>query len=113
VSEQVEIWSDGSLVGAGASVDSGWKAVATFADIMISRQCAGGVYAFEIEWSREGSKLVFSETVATSEDAPVFKDIAAPFARFRIRNAGPHSFTAHRTSVVGTANVKVEKFSQE
>jgi hypothetical protein len=101
VSEQVEIWSDDSLVGAGAAVDSGWKAVATFVEIKISRQCAGGVYALEIEWSREGSTLVFSERVATAEDGPVTKDIAAPFARFRVRNNGPHAFTAHRTSVVG------------
>ena len=68
--------------------------------LRVSRNQAGGTYAFEIDWSRdEGATTDFTETVVTTEDDWVETQPAMEWARFRVRNTGAGAFTAHRTTV--------------
>lgn len=94
------LWSDGTLVAAAASAQSGWINVAGQEELVISRNQAGGTYAFEIDWSRDGATVDFTEAVTTTEDDQVNQPVALPWARFRVRNTdGVNGFTAHRTTV--------------
>ena len=94
------LWTDATLVAAGGQVQSGWIRVAGNEFLAISRNQAGGTYAFEIDWSRdEGATIDYTESVATTEDDVVRQDVAMPWARFRVRNTGAAAFTAHRTTV--------------
>lgn len=96
------LWSDGTLVAAAGNVVSAWVDVRTHEELRISRNQAGGVYAFEIDWSRDGSTVDFTEAVGTTEDDQVSQPIAATHARFRVRNTDAvNAFTAHRTNVYG------------
>lgn len=94
------IWSDGTLVAASGNVQSGWISVRGAERLKISRNHAGGVYAFEIDWSRDGATADFTESVATTEDDQVEQPVAMEWARFRVRNTDAvNAFTAHRTTV--------------
>lgn len=93
--------SDGTLVAAAGASVSGWQDVSNFDVITISRTAAGGVYAFEIEWSRNRSVVDVTEVVTVGNNGRVDIKPAAPFARFRVRNTDAvTAFTAHRTNVV-------------
>ncbi len=94
------LWTNATLVGAAGNAASPWADVRRYEELRISRNQAGGVYAFEIDWSRDGATVDFTEAVGTTEDDQVTQPIAAEFARFRVRNTdGVNAFTAHRTNV--------------
>lgn len=96
------IWTDGTNVGAASNVVSGFFNLGMKKDIRIGKVSVGAtsVYAFEIDWSRDGSSVDFTETVVVTDLSSVTKNVAAPFARFRIRNTGAGAFTSHRTNVM-------------
>lgn len=96
------LWTDSTLVAALGNKLSDWINVAGQETLRISRNVAGGAYAFEIEWSRDGVTIDFTEVVVTTEDDSVEQPVAAEFARFKVRNTDVAlAFTAHRTNVYG------------
>ena len=96
------LWTDGSLIAAGGSVASGWVSVATYDVLRIGRTTTGGTYAFEVDWSRDGITVDFTETVAVANNTTVEKPTAGIHARLRVRNTDAvTAFTAHRTTVYG------------
>ena len=93
-------WTDGTLVAASGSVASGWLDVVGANVLRIGRTHAGGAYAFEIDWSRDGVTVDFTEAVTVANNTTVEKPVAMPFARLRVRNTDAvAAFTAHRTTV--------------
>ncbi len=94
------LWTDATLVAISGAVESAWINVRGQQDFRISRNQAGGTYAFEIDWSRDGVTVDLTEVVVTTEDDQVTQPIAAEWARFRVRNThATVAFTAHRTNV--------------
>lgn len=94
------LWSTGVLVAASGSVDSGWVDVSAIDEIVIGKTSAGGVYVFEIDWSRDGATVDFTEVVSVADKTSVTKDVAGLWALFRVRNTDAvAAFTAHRTNV--------------
>ncbi len=94
------LWTDATLVGISGAVVSGWTNVRGQQELRISRNQAGGTYGFEIDWSRDGATVDFTEAITTTEDDQVNQPIAAEWARFRVRNTSTTAaFTAHRTLV--------------
>lgn len=94
------LWTDATLVGISGAVASPWVNVRGQEDLRISRNQAGGTYQFEIDWSRDGVTVDFTEVVNTVEDDQVSQPVGAEWARFRVRNTNTTvAFTAHRTNV--------------
>lgn len=93
-------FTDGTLVAASGSVQSGWLNTATEAELAVIRNHAGGTYQFQIEWSRDGATADITETVTTTNNGRTFIDVAAPHARITVSNTdGVNAFTTHRTTV--------------
>lgn len=96
------LWTDGTLLGTGASVLSGWFNVRGAQELRISRASSGGTYAFEIDWSRDGANVDLTESVNTNDNNQASRPTAASWARLRVRNTDAlNDFTAHRTNVYG------------
>lgn len=94
------LWTSGTLVPGGGNDQSGWVSVKGAETLRISRNVAGGAYAFEIDWSRDGVSVDLTEAVTTVEDDSIEQPVAAQFARFRVRNTDAlMAFSAHRTNV--------------
>lgn len=94
------LWVTTPLLAASGSAVSGWFDVSQLESLYIMRNWAGGAYAFEIDWSRDGVAVDIVEVVATSNNVPLVKPVAAKFARFRVRNTDAISaFTTHLTVV--------------
>lgn len=93
-------WTDGTLLAASGSASSGWLSVDTKDKLHIIRTHAGGTYALEIEWSRDGSTTDITETVTTTNDARTSVEVAAPYAKVTVKETGgTTAFTTHRTTV--------------
>ncbi len=96
------LFTSGDLLAAGAAAASGFVDVSAVDQLVIGRTAAGGAYAFEVDWSRDGAAVDFTEVVAVAQATTTTKKVATAFARFRVRNTdGVAAFTAHRTNVAG------------
>lgn len=96
----VLLWTENALVAAAGSVTSAWIDVSARDLLRIGRTSAGGVYAFEIEWSRDGAAVDVTEVVVVGNNTTLEKRVGMAFARFRVRNTdAAAAFTAHRTTV--------------
>ena len=94
------LWTNATLLGTNGSAASEWIAVAQYDVLRIGRTSAGGTYAFEVDWSRDGVTSDLTEVVAVGNNITVEKPVGAAFARFRARNTDAVSaFSAHRTNV--------------
>lgn len=91
----------GTLLAGTTAEASAWFDVRTYDVLRIMRTSTGGVYVFEIDWSRTGvaEDIDLTEVVTVANNTSVEKPIGALFARFRVRNTDALAFTAHRTSV--------------
>ena len=94
------VWSDGTLVPAAGSAASGFQKVGGHERLVIGRTATGGTYGFEIDWSRDGTTVDFTQAVTVADADSASVDICAPYARFRVNNTGGADFTAHRTNVM-------------
>jgi hypothetical protein len=65
------LWTDGTLVAALAQVQSAWLNVKGAEELRISRNVSGGTYAFEIDWSRDGATVDYTDPIPTTEDDSV------------------------------------------
>lgn len=96
------LWSDGSLVAGGANVASGWIDCTNLDSLRLLRTSAGGAYALEVDWSRDGAAVDVTQVLALNNNNSGELAVAAKFARFRVRNTDAvAAFTAHRTTVHG------------
>ncbi len=96
------LWASTALIAALGSAESGWTKVAADPVLTIGRQTTAGTYAFEIDWSRDGVTVDFTETVVIAGGTTVVKHSGAVWARFRARNTDAAlPFTAHATVVTG------------
>lgn len=95
-----EVWTSGVLVAAAGSDVSGWVDVRQHDALRIARTHAGGAYALEVDWSRDGVAVDVTQALTVANNASAEVLVAAPFARLRVRNTdGVAAFTAHRTIV--------------
>lgn len=96
-----QLWTSGTLVAGLGNDTSAWVNVETFNFLLLSRAVTGGVYAFEVEWSRDGVAVDIIEALVVANNVSLEKRVAAKFARFRVKNTDALPFTAHRTNVFG------------
>jgi len=94
-------WTDTTNVAFGGQVQSAIMDVSQYEDIVIGRTATGGTYQFEIDWYlADLTTLLMTEIVVVANATTVFKYLAAPAARFRVKNTdGAVNFSAHRTFV--------------
>jgi hypothetical protein len=97
----VVAWMDATNVAFGGQVQSGVIDVSQYEDITIGRSATGGTYVFEIDWyAADLTTLLITEAVVVANATTVQKFLAAPGARFRVKNTdGAVNFSAHRTFV--------------
>jgi hypothetical protein len=94
------LWSDGTLVAGGGAVDSGWIPLSSLDSLRLIRRHAGGAYALEIDWSRDGATVDVTEVLGLANRTSGELAVAARYARFRVRNTDAlNAFTEHRTTV--------------
>lgn len=94
------LWTASGLLAANGSTVSDWIDVAQLENLLIIRKSTGGTYALEIDWSRGGVSVDFTEVVATTPSVPLVKPVASQFARLRVRNTDAvTAFSAHLTVV--------------
>lgn len=99
------LWTDATLLALSSEVVSAFIDVREFDSLRIGRTNASGTYVFEIDWSRNGTTADFAEVVTVTTATTVTKDVAARFARFRVKNTHvTNAFTSHRTIVSGKAS---------
>lgn len=97
-----ELFTSETLIAAAGNTTSAWVDVSAYQKLHISKTSTGGVYALEIDWGRISGTVDFVETVATTNNAGVTREVIAPFARFRVKNTdGVNAFTVHRTNIFG------------
>ncbi len=96
------LWTDSTLVAAAGAVASPWFEVTNLGSLFFIRAATGGVYALEVDWSRDGVTVDVTQAVTVANSSSAQLLVAARFARFRVRNTdGTAAFTAHRTTVSG------------
>lgn len=96
------LWSSSTLVAAASSVVSGWVDISSLDKLLVMKSSAGGVYVFEVDWSRDGVAVDIVEIVTVAEDTSIVKSAASMFARFRVKNTDAVvAFTQHLTVVNG------------
>lgn len=86
---------------AGAATNAnGFIDVSKQRKLLLMRNHAGGVYALDLEWSRDGAVVDIVETVAVANNTSLDKWVAAVWVRPRVRNTDATvAFTAHRTTI--------------
>lgn len=97
-----EFWFTSTLVAALANVESGagFGFFQKNENFYIAKVNVAGTYVLEIDWSRDGSGVHVTETVTISDNVPIVKPVALPFAKFRVKNThATNAFTTHRTYV--------------
>ena len=96
----VLLHTSGTLLGANGAEASGWKDISTKEELKIYRTAAGGTYALEVDWSRDGAAADVTEVITSANNTSAVKKVVAPFVRLRVRNTDAvTAFTAHRTTV--------------
>lgn len=97
-----ELWTNGVLIAGNGNEVSPWIDLAYIDSLRIGRTHAGGTYAFEVDWSRDGAVVDITQVVAVANNETGELAVAARYARFRVKNTdGITAFTAHRTNVFG------------
>lgn len=97
-----ELWTSGTLLAANGSEASPWVDLSYVDSLRIGRTHAGGAYALEVDWSRDGATPDITQAIVLANNDTGELAVAARFARFRVRNTdGVSAFTAHRTNVFG------------
>lgn len=93
-------WTVGSLLAAGASEQSPWLDLTNIDVLRIVRTATTGVYALEVDWSRDGAAVDVTEVITVNNNASAEVRAVAKFARLRVRNTDAiAAFTAHRTTM--------------
>lgn len=101
-SQCVSLYSSTALVAGLANVASSYLDVRNFGELAIMRTSTTGTYAFEIDWSLDGTNAILTETITTTDKVSQRKPVMAPYAKIRVKNThATDAFTAHYTSVCG------------
>lgn len=100
IDKAVIAWNDATLVAFGANVASSFVNLLYYEDMLVGRTATGGTYAFEIDWSADGTTVLITEVFVVANNTTLRIPTAAPYARFRVKNTdGAVNFSAHRTFV--------------
>jgi hypothetical protein len=92
------LFEDHSLVATGTPVVSGFLRM-TARTFVVTKKHTTGTYAMTLDWSMDGTNVVFTTTPSLSDNTPLTVNALAPYVRITI-TATVSNFTVHQTTVM-------------